>query len=210
MVSQLFAIGSSATQSPFSFIRSCSSATQSHFSARLSPFSFLISHFFFPLACLLNFDKITLSKFLTSLNTAQKVKKFKTLTSVKKNLRCLTDFFRKQREFFLLKKKNVFLKRKNFLLQRKKILLQRKFSGERAQKKEGSIALLNLYANIHYFSAVSKSAFRAIFTKVNSFAPSFAISELTKRAIFASLILGAKFEMHEKYQSRISCVLNYE
>ena len=39
---------------------------------------------------LLNFDKITLSKFLTSLNIAQKVKKFKTLTSVKKNLRCLT------------------------------------------------------------------------------------------------------------------------
>ncbi len=40
--------------------------------------------------CLLNFDKITLSKFLTSLNTAQKVKKFKTLTSVKKNLGSLT------------------------------------------------------------------------------------------------------------------------
>ena len=92
--------------------------------------------------CLLNFDKITLSKFLTSVNIAQKVKKFKTLTSVKKNLRSLTKFFGNQREFFLLKKKNVLLKKKNFLLKRKKILLQRKFSGERSQKKEGTTALL--------------------------------------------------------------------
>ncbi len=82
--------------------------------------------------CLLNFDKITLSKFLTSINITQKVKKFKTLTSVKKNLGSLTKNFGKQREFFLLKKKNFFLKRKNFLLQRKKILLQRKFSGGRS------------------------------------------------------------------------------
>ena len=148
--------------------------------------------------CLLNFDKIALSKFLTSLNTAQKVKKFKTLTSVKKNLRCLTIFFRKQRKFFLLKKKKVFLKRKKFLLKRKKILLQRKSSGERSQKKEGSAALLNLNANIHHFSAKSKSAFRAVFTKVNSFAPSFAISKLIKRAIFATPIFGQKFGMHEK------------
>ena len=81
--------------------------------------------------------------FLTSLNIAQKVKKFKTLTSVKKNLGSLTKFFGKQRNFFLLKKKKVFLKRKKFLLKRKKILLQRKFSGERSQKKEGSDALLN-------------------------------------------------------------------
>ena len=81
-------------------------------------------------------------QFLTSLNTAQKVKKFKTLTSVKKNLGSLTEFFRKLRKNFLLKKKKVFLKRKNFLLKRKKILLQRKFSGERSQKKEGSTALL--------------------------------------------------------------------
>ena len=80
--------------------------------------------------------------FLTSLNIAQKVKKFKTLTSVKKNLGVLTKFFGKQRNFFLLKKKKVFLKRKNFLLKRKKILLQRKFSGGRLQKKEGTIALL--------------------------------------------------------------------
>ena len=137
-------------------------------------------------------------KFLTSVNVAQKVKKFKTLTSIKKNLRCLTDFFRNQRDFFLLQKKKVFLQRKKFLLQRKKILLQRKFSGERTQKKEGTAALLNLYANIHHFSAKSKSAFRAVFTKVNSFVPPFAISELTKRAIFARLILGLKIEMHEK------------
>ena len=81
---------------------------------------------------LLKVDKITLSTFLTSLNIAQKVKKFKTLTSVKKILRCLTIFFGKLRKIFLLKKKNVFLKRKNFLLKRKKILLQRKFSGERS------------------------------------------------------------------------------
>ena len=147
--------------------------------------------------CLLNFDKTILSKFLTSLNVAQKVKKSKTLTSVKKNLGSLTKIFEKQRNFFLLKKKKVFLKRKNFLLQRKKILLQRKFSGERSQKKEGSTALLNLYANIHQKSAISKSAFRAIFTKVNSFTSSFAISELTKKAIFASPILEAKIEMHE-------------
>ena len=40
--------------------------------------------------CLLNFDKITLSKFLTSVNVAQKVKKIKTLTSVKKFLGSLT------------------------------------------------------------------------------------------------------------------------
>ena len=93
--------------------------------------------------CLLNFDKITLSKFLTSLNIAQKVKKFKTLTSVKKNLGSLTKFFGKQRKFFLLQKKKFFLQRKNFLLQRKKILLQRKFSGERSHKKEGTAALLN-------------------------------------------------------------------
>ena len=92
--------------------------------------------------CLLKVDKIAVSTFLTFLNTAQKVKKFKTLTSVKKNLRCLTYFFGKRREFFLLKKKKVFLKRKNFLLKRKKILLQRKFSGERSQNKEGSGALL--------------------------------------------------------------------
>ena len=156
------------------------------------------------------FCKISLMQFLTSVNVAQKVKKFKTLTSVKKNLGNLTIFFGKQREFLLLKKKKVFLQRKNFLLQRKKILLQRKFSGERTQKKEGSTALLNLYANIHHFSANSKSAFRAVFTKVNNFDPSFAISELTKKAIFASPILGPKIEMHEKYQSRISCLLNYE
>ena len=81
-------------------------------------------------------------QFLTSLNTAQKVKKFKTLTSIKKFSQSLTEIFGKQREFFLLKKKNVFLKRKNFLLKRKKILLQRKFSGERSQKKEDSTALL--------------------------------------------------------------------
>ena len=151
-----------------------------------------------------------MSKFLTSVNVAQKVKKFKTLTSIKKSSGSLTKIFGKQRNFFLLKKKKVFLKRKNFLLQRKKILLQRKFSGERSQKKEGTAALLNLYANIHYFLAISKSAFRDIFTKVNSFTSSFAISELTKKAIFASPILEAKIEMHEKYQSRISCVLNYE
>ena len=157
-----------------------------------------------------NFAKFRRYVFLTSLNTAQKVKKFKTLTSVKKNLGSLTKIFGKSSKIFLLKKKNVLLKKKKFLLKRKKILLQRKFSGERSQKKEGSGALLNLYANIHHFSAKSKSAFRAIFTKVNKFAPSFAISELTKRAIFATPILGAKFEMHEKNQSRISCLLNYE
>ena len=150
-----------------------------------------------------------MSKFLTSVNVAQKVKKFKTLTSVKKNLGSLTKIFGKQREFFLLKKKNVFLKRKNFLLQRKKILLQRKFSGGRSQKKEGSDALLNLYANIHHFSAISKSAFRAIFTKVNSFAPCFAISNFSKMAIFATPIFGAKIEMHERNQSRFSEVIYY-
>ena len=160
--------------------------------------------------CLLNFDKITLSKFLTSVNVAQKVKKFKTLTSIKKNLGSLTWIFGKQRKFFLLKKKKVFLQRKKFLLKRKKILLQRKFSGERSQKKEGSGALLNLYANIHHFAVKSKSAFRAIFTKVNSYAPTFAISELTKKAIFARPILGLKIEMHEKCQDRISDLLYYE
>ena len=144
-----------------------------------------------------------MSKFLTSLNIAQKVKKFKTLTSVKKNSGSLTEIFGKSRNFFLLKKKNVLLKKKKFLLKRKKILLQRKFSGGRSQKKEGSGALLNLYANIHHFSAKSKSAFRAVFTKVNSFAPPFVISELTKRAIFARPILGQKFEMHEKHLSEI-------
>ena len=151
-----------------------------------------------------------MSTFLTSLNTAQKVKKFKTLTSVKKNLRSLTYFFGKQRKFFLLKKKKVFLKRKKILLKRKKILLQRKFSGERSQKKEGIAALLNLYANIHQKSAISKSAFRAVFTKVNSFAPSFAISELTKRAVFACPILVPKIEMHERNQREIFATLNYE
>ena len=147
--------------------------------------------------CLLKVDKITLSTFLTSLNVAQKVKKFKTLTSVKKNLGSLTKFFGKQRDFFLLQKKNVFLKRKNLLLKRKKILLQRKFSGERSQKKEGSTALLNLYANIQQKSAISKSAFRAIFTKVNSFTPAIAISYLAKKAVFDASILGQKIEMHE-------------
>ena len=39
----------------------------------------------------------------------------------------------------------------------------------------------------------------ADFTKVNSFAPSFAIFELTKKAVFAIAILGRKIEMHEKY-----------
>ena len=137
-------------------------------------------------------------------------KKFKTLTSVKKNLGSLTKNFGKSRKFFLLKKKNVFLKRKNFLLKRKKILLQRKFSGGRSQKKEGSDALLNLYANIHQKSAISKSAFRAKFTKVNSFASSFAISDLSKKAIFANPILEAKIEMHEKYQSRFFGIVYYE
>ena len=105
-------------------------------------FSFLLFPFSFFIARLLKVDKIVLSSFLTSVNTAQKVKKFKTLTSVKKNLGSLTKIFEKQRNFFLLKKKKVFLKRKKFLLKRKKILLQRKFSGERSQKKEGSSALL--------------------------------------------------------------------
>ena len=138
-----------------------------------------------------------MSKFLTSLNVAQKVKKFKTLTSVKKFLKSLTYFFGKQRKIFLLKKKKVFLQRKNFLLQRKKILLQRKFSGGRAQKKEGSGALLYLSANIHQKSAISKSAFRAVFTKVNNLTYTFAISELAKKAIFAPSIFEVKFEMHE-------------
>ena len=126
MVSHLFAYAHQQRSHPF---------PHGYFSFLLFPFSFFI-------ACLLKVDKITLSKFLTSVNIAQKVKKFKTLTSVKKNLGSLTEFFGKQRNFFLLKKKKVFLKRKNFLLQRKKILLQRKFSGERSQKKEGSGALL--------------------------------------------------------------------
>ena len=156
-------------------------------------FSFLLS----PRLSTKILTKCFVNFFLTSVNIAQKVKKFKTLTSVKKNLGCLTKFFWKQREFFLLKKKKVFLKRKNFLLKRKKILLQRKFSGERSQKKEGSDALLNLYANIHHFSAISKSAFRAVFTKVNSLAPSFAIFYLPNKAVFASSILDAKTEMHE-------------
>ena len=169
--------------------------------------AFESDHLVYSFTCLLvyylrNFAKFRRCAFLTSVNVAQKVKKFKTLTSVKKNLGSLTKIFGKSREFFLLKKKNVFLKRKKFLLKRKKILLQRKFSGERSQKKEGSTALLNLYANIHYFSAISKSAFRAIFTKVNSFAPSFAILELTKNAIFAYPILVPKIEMHENNQSR--------
>ena len=64
-------------------------------------------------------------------------------------------------------------------------------------KKGGQHSLLNRSANIHHFSAISKSAFRAVITKVNNFAPTFAISKLTKRAIFATPILGAKFEMHE-------------
>ena len=169
--------------------------------------SFAVSFF---IACLLKVDKITLSKFLTSVNITQKVKKFKTLTSVKKFLRSLTNFFGKQREFFLLKKKKVFLKRKNFLLKRKKILLQRKFLGERSQKKEGSGALLNLYANIHQKLAISKSAFRAVFTKVNSFAPSFVISEVAKKAVFECLIFAAKIEMHENNLSRFLCAVNYE
>ena len=105
-------------------------------------FSFLLFPFSFFIARLLKLDKIIVKFFLTSVNVAQKVKKFKTLTSVKKNLGSLTKFFGKQRNFFLLKKKNFLLKKKNFLLQRKKILLQRKFSGERSQKKEGSTALL--------------------------------------------------------------------
>ena len=159
--------------------------------------SFLISDFSFLLACLLKVDKITLSTFLTSVNVAQKVKKFKTLTSVKKNSGSLTNFFGKLRKIFLLKKKNVLLKKKKFLLKRKKILLQRKFSGERSQKKEGNDALLNLYANIHHFSAISKSAFRAVFTKVNSLAPSFAIFYLPNKAVFAIPILDARTEMHE-------------
>ena len=158
---------------------------------------------FFLVYYLRNFAKFRRYVFLTSVNIAQKVKKFKTLTSVKKILGSLTKFFGKSSKFFLLQKKKVFLQRKNFLLQRKKILLQRKFSGERSQKKEGSDALLNLYANIQQKSAISKSAFRAIFTKVNSLVPTFAISELTIKAIFTHLILGAKIEMHEKNQSKI-------
>ena len=110
--------------------------------------AFESNHLVSSFTCLLvyylrNFAKFRRYVFLTSLNIAQKVKKFKTLTSIKKNLGNLTKFFGKQRKFFLLKKKNVFLKRKKFLLKRKKILLQRKFSGERSQKKEGSTALLN-------------------------------------------------------------------
>ena len=103
----------------------------------ISPFWFLIFPFPSLVYYLRNFAKFRRYVFLTSLNIAQKVKKYKTLTSVKKNLRCLTYFFGKQREFFLLKKKKVFLQRKNFLLKRKKILLQRKFSGGRSQKKGG-------------------------------------------------------------------------
>ena len=48
------------------------------------------------------------------------------------------------------------------------------------------------------------------FTKVNSFDPSFAISKLTKKAIFARSIFEQKIEMHEKYQDRISDLLYYE
>ena len=149
-----------------------------YFSFLLFPFSFFIARLLvYSSTHLRNFAKFRRYVFLTSLNTAQKVKKFKTLTSVKKFLGSLTKKIGRSRKIFLLKKKNVFLKRKNFLLKRKKILLQRKFSGGRLQKKESIAALLNLYANIHYFSAKSKSAFRGIFTKVNSLTPSFAILE---------------------------------
>ena len=104
-----------------------------YFSFLLFPFSFFIARLLvYSSTHLRNFAKFRRYVFLTSLNTAQKVKKFKTLTSVKKFLGSLTKFFGKQRDFFLLKKKNVFLKRKKFLLKRKKILLQRKFSGERS------------------------------------------------------------------------------
>ena len=97
-----------------------------YFSFFLSPFSSLVY------LSTKNLTKSLSSFFLTSLNVAQKVKNFKNLTSVKKNLRYLTKFLGKQREFFLLKKKNVLLKKKKFLLKRKKILLQRKFSGGRS------------------------------------------------------------------------------
>ena len=52
------------------------------------------------ITCLLKVDKIALSTFLTSVNVAQKVKKFKTLTSVKKNLGSLTKKFRKTARIF--------------------------------------------------------------------------------------------------------------
>ena len=119
-------------------------------------------------------------------------------------------FFPKTEEFFPSSKEKRFSSKEKFPTSKEKILLQRKFSGGRVQKKEGSGALHHRSANIQQKSAISKSAFRAIFTKVNSFAPSFAISELTKKAIFTHPILKAKIEMHEKYQGGISCVLNYD
>ena len=58
--------------------------------------------------------------------------------------------------------------------------------------------------------AISKSAFRTVFTNINNFTLYFAIYHLTKIAIFASPFFTPKIEMHEKNQGRISELLNYE
>ena len=110
--------------------------------------------------------------------------------------------FRKTAQFFPSSKEKSFSSMEKFPTSKDKNPSSKEVFRRKDTKKGGLNSPPFTYANIQHFSANSKSAFRAIFTKVNSFDPPFAISELTKKAVFADVHFDQKIEMHEKNQSK--------
>ena len=116
-----------------------------------------------------------MSKFLTSLNTAQKVKKFKTLTSVKEFLRSFTEFFGKIEQKFPSSKKKSFSSKEKFPTSKEKNPMFEEVFRRKDTKKGGQHDPPSLCAKILQKIAISKSAFHTVFTNINNFTLYFAI-----------------------------------
>ena len=116
-----------------------------------------------------------MSKFLTSLNTAQKVKKFKDLTSVKEFLRSLTEFFGKIEQKFPSSKKKSFSSKEKIPTSKEKNPMFEEVFRRKDTKKGGQHDPPFLCAKILQKIAISKSAFRTVFTNINNFTLYFAI-----------------------------------
>ena len=80
----------------------------------------------------------------------------------------------------------------------------------KAQKKGGLRSPPFLYANIQLNLAISKSAFRTVFTKVNKFAM-FLLSHILQKVVLnTNAVLRTKIEMLEYNQSKIFSSVYYE
>ncbi len=77
------------------------------------------------------------SFFLTSINVAQKVKKFKTLTSVKKFSESLTNFFRKSEQNFPSSKEKSFSSKVKFPTSKEENPSSKEVFRRKVLKKEG-------------------------------------------------------------------------